>query len=183
MYPDLYLMRHGQTEWNAMGKMQGRLDSSLTEKGIAQAERQAELVAEVQAQRFSSPQGRALQTARIVFRGKDFTGDDRLCEIDIGDFTGLMIEDLRLRYPEIFIGSRLDWHNHTPGGENFAQLAARAKSFLDSLTGPALITTHGIALRMLRILALGWPVSRFEELTVEQGAVHVVKKFQHEVWR
>lgn len=183
MYPDLYLMRHGQTVWNAQGRMQGRLDSPLTALGVEQAKRQAELVAEITAHRVSSPQGRAQQTAEIVFGNKDFTTDERLCEIDVGEFTGEMIENLRLRQPEFFTGTRIDWYNRTPNGENFAMLSARAKDFLDNLTGPTLIVTHRITLRMLRILALGWSISRLEELTVEQGAVHVIKKSEHEVWR
>lgn len=183
MYPDLYLMRHGQTEWNAAGKIQGRLDSPLTPKGITQAKRLAELVAKVQANRFSSPQGRAMQTAKIVFGDNEFVTDDRLCEIDVGDFSGEMIENLRLRKPEFFAGSRFDWYDRTPNGEHFAELSARTKIFLDSLTGPALVVMHGVALRMLRIHALDWPLSRFGELTIEQGAVHVIKKSQHEVWR
>lgn len=181
--PDIYLMRHGQTEWNVRGMMQGRLDSPLTPLGIAQAERQRELVADVDAERISSPQGRARQTARIVFDGQNFTSDTRLCEIDVGEFTGRMIEELRLHRPEYFTGSRLDWYNRTPGGEDFHKLLERCQGFLYSLTRPTLIVTHGITLRMLRILALGWPLSRLEELTVEQGAVHIVRKGEYQVWR
>lgn len=183
MYPDLYIMRHGQTEWNLVGRMQGRLDSPLTQLGISQATRQSELISELTATRFSSPQGRAIQTAEIVFAERGFTTDSRLCEIDTGEFTGRMIEELRQNRPEFFEGSPLDWYDRTPGGENFAQLSARCQSFLNDLTGPALIVTHGITLRMLRVLALGLPHSRLEELPVEQGAVHVVRKAVHEVWR
>lgn len=181
--PDIYLMRHGQTEWNVKGMMQGLLDSPLTPLGRAQAARQRELVADVTAARISSPQGRARQTARIVFEGQGFASDSRLCEIDVGAFTGRMIEEIRLHQPEYFTGSRLDWYNRSPGGENFHQLSERCRDFLHGLAGPTLIVTHGITLRMLRILALGWPVSRLEELTVEQGAVHIVRKGEYQVWR
>lgn len=183
MPPELYLMRHGQTEWNAAGRMQGRLDSRLTATGIEQAQRQARLIAHLEADRYSSPQGRALQTAGIVFEDRDFAIDERLREIDIGDFTGRLTEDLHREYPECFTGSRLNWYDRTPDGEHFEQLSARCRDFLADLPGPSLIVTHGITLRMLRILALDWPLSRLEELTVEQGAIHVIQKGEQEVWR
>lgn len=183
MYPDLYLMRHGQTEWNLAGKMQGRLDSPLTELGIAQARRQAQLVTHITAERYSSPQGRAVRTAEIAFGKLVFKTDSRLCEIDTGEFTGHSIRELQQSYPEAFKGKSIDWYDRTPQGENFAQLSARCQSFMDDLTGPALVVTHGITLRMLCALALGMPLARLAEFSVEQGAVHVVRKAAHEVWR
>ncbi|MBC9247229.1 histidine phosphatase family protein [Paracoccus sp. 11-3] len=183
VYPDLYLIRHGETEWNAEGRMQGVLDSPLTPKGRAQAARMAALVNGVQGQRFSSPQGRALETGQIVFHGTDFVTDQRLAEIDIGEFTGQLIADLRISHPTIFDGNGLAWYDKAPGGEHLDGLFRRAASFLDDLTGPAIIITHGITLRMLRLLALSWPLSRLEALPTEQGAVHVVRGGHHEIWR
>lgn len=182
MYPDLYLMRHGQTEWNAIGRMQGHLDSPLTDLGIAQAQAQSRLIANVQATRFASPLGRALQTAQIVFTGQPFQIDDRLAEIDIGEFSGEFADNLRTTHPALFQGSVYDWYDNTPGGEGFAALMTRCRSFLDDLTGPALIVTHGITLRMMRMLAMGWDMPRFEELPQYQGAVQVVRNCRHEIW-
>ena len=65
--PDLYLMRHGQTVWNAEGRLQGRMDSPLTALGRAQARRQAQLVQGISATRYASTAGRAVETARIVY--------------------------------------------------------------------------------------------------------------------
>lgn len=183
MYPDLYLMRHGQTLWNAEGRMQGKLDSPLTALGIAQAEAQARLIAGIEAHRFASPQGRAQQTARIVFGGKPFTSDARLAEIDIGDFSGRLYPDLAAAHPALFAREDYGWYDQTPGGEGFSGLMARARSFLDGLTGPSLIVTHGITLRMLRLIAMGWDMSRFAELSQHQGAVQVVRAGRHEIWR
>ena len=183
MFPELYLMRHGQTEWNLAGRLQGLLDSPLTAQGIAQAERQAMLIADIDAQRCSSPQGRAVRTAEIVFGGMPFATDDRLCEIDVGGFTGHALEDLQLRHPGLFTGAPIDWYDHTPKGERLAQLSARCRDFLADLRGPTLIVTHGITLRMLRILALDQPLSRIGELPVEQGAVHLIRNAVQEVWR
>lgn len=183
MYPDLYLMRHGQTVWNAEGRMQGRLDSPLTALGIAQARAQARLVAGIEAHRFASPQGRAQQTARIVFDGQPFQTDSRLAEIDIGSFSGRLYPDLAAARPDLFGGPTYDWYDHAPGGEGFAGLMARARAFLGDLTGPALIVTHGITLRMLRLIAMGWEMPRFAELPQHQGAVQVVRNGRHEIWQ
>ncbi|MBU3030481.1 histidine phosphatase family protein [Paracoccus sp. XHP0099] len=183
MYCDLYLMRHGQTLWNAEGRMQGRLDSALTDLGRRQARQQAALVRGIDAIRISSPLGRAVETAEIVFGGASFLTDDRLAEIDIGRFSGHLIDDLRRQEPEFFRGDRLAWYDSAPGGEHFRGLQHRVGAFLAELSQPALIVTHGITLRMLRVLAMGTGADRLGELTVEQGAVHVVRGARHEVWR
>ncbi len=182
-WPDLYLMRHGQTEWNAQGRMQGRLDSPLTPLGQAQARRLAWLVRDLRGvARYASTAGRAQQTARIVFGGQDFRADERLHEIDIGDFTGRLWEELRATHPAIFGSGGLDWYDRAPGGEHFAGLEARVRAFLDDLTGPALIVTHGITLRMLRLVAMNLPLRRLPEMPVMQGALHLVSGGRHRIF-
>ena len=184
MQHDLYLMRHGQTVWNAAGRMQGWADSPLTDLGRQQAGWQAALIADVTGvARYASPLGRAQQTAGIVFGAADFINDDRLREIDVGDFSGHCYPDLVAAHPELFQGGRLAWYDRAPGGEGMGALRARAESFLADLTGPALIVTHGITLRMLRLVALGRSDAMLEDMTVEQGAVHVIRAGQHSVWR
>ncbi len=183
-FPDLYLMRHGQTLWNVEERMQGRLDSPLTELGQRQARRQGALIRDLNCApgtvgRFASTQGRAQQSARIIFGEGRFQSDDRLVEIDVGAFTGGRIKQLRLSHPEIFTGPRYDWYNRTPEGEHFPELEARVRGFLESLTAPAMIVTHGITLRMIRVVALGLPVARIAEMPVRQGAVHLVAEGQH----
>ncbi len=178
-WPDLYLMRHGETRWNAEGRLQGRLDSPLTELGRIQAQRQAHLIRNIDAARFSSTAGRAVETAAIVFAGQDFHRDARLQEIDIGAFAGRLWRDLCIEHPEVTAGGWLDWYDRAPGGELFAGLEARARDFLDGLRGPALIVTHGITLHMLRLIAMDLPMSRLGELPVTQGALHIVSAGRH----
>ena len=182
MYPDLYLIRHGQSVWNREGRLQGRFDSPLTETGRAQARALAPYVASLDAARLSSPQGRAVETARILF-GEDFTTDTRLAEINIGDFAGRLTQDLLNDHPQIFDGDPLDWYDRAPGGEHFAGLAARVADFLDGLRQPAIIVTHGVTLRMLRVTAMGQPLDQIGALPLEQGSVHVIRSGLHETWR
>ncbi|MGC1486395.1 MAG: histidine phosphatase family protein, partial [Albidovulum sp.] len=96
MYPEAFILRHGETEWNRAGRFQGRLNSPLTEKGCAQARRQGEILttAGVNASQFqfwSSPQGRARQTADLALGGMGgvIREDLLLQEIDVGDWQGL----------------------------------------------------------------------------------------------
>jgi len=176
-FPDLYLLRHGQTEWNVEGRLQGRMDSPLTARGIAQAERQAELLRGLAPDllRYSSTAGRALQTARIVFGAQDFTQDARLQEIDVGGFTGAREADLRLSHPALFCDDPLGWYDRTPGGEHLADLARRVRGFLDGLHGPAIVVTHGITLRMIRQIAMAEPAADLGGRPVHQGAIHLVR--------
>lgn len=181
--PDLYLMRHGQTLWNAEGRLQGRLDSPLTELGIVQARRQKWLLGALsKLDCYASPAGRAQQTARIVFAGRPWKTDPRLAEIDIGCFAGELFADLARRHPTLFSGGPLDWYDKVPGGEHFDGLESRLCGFLADLRRPAAIVTHGVTLRMLRALAMGLPRPRLAEMAVHQGAVHLVSRGRQRVF-
>lgn len=192
-WPDLWLLRHGQTVWNAEGRLQGRLDSPLTATGVAQAQRQGRLVATILAggataapALWSSPQGRAVRTARIVFDGRPFGCDPRLAEIDLGAFTGARTPDLRAAHPQLFPAPRpgeepLGWYDLCPGGEGFGGLERRVRAFLTGLTGPAVIVTHGITLRMIVLVASGLPPEAIGRIPVLQGAVHHIGAGRHRV--
>lgn len=185
-WPELWLMRHGQTEWNAAGRMQGHLDSPLTALGRDQATRQAAIMAPILAARpeiarLSSPLGRAVQTAGIVFAGAAFTTDDRFKEISVGAFEGRTRAEIEAGHPQLFAESWLGWYDRSPDGENLSDLRARVTAGLADLAGPTAIVCHGITLRMIRLVVLGWPDDRLEELEVRQGAVHLVRDGRHEM--
>ncbi|WP_246054767.1 histidine phosphatase family protein [Paracoccus gahaiensis] len=180
--PDLYLMRHGETVWNAEGRLQGALHAPLTPRGWQQAGWQAALVAGVGGLRLSSPQPRAQQTAHRVFGAHPFRIEPLLSEIGIGDFAGQLLADLEREQPDLFTGPPLAWYDRCPGGEGLGALATRCGRFLDTLTGttaPVLIVSHGITLRMLRAVALErapdrCPPDHWATGEMRQGAVHVV---------
>ncbi|GFE63685.1 histidine phosphatase family protein [Litoreibacter roseus] len=180
-YPEIYVLRHGETEWNAESRMQGRLDSPLTEKGIAQARRQGRLLAGFDWSGFDvwcSPQGRAFQTAAIALVGhvEMLRTDDRLCEIDVGDWQGCLRKDLPLVEPQPMTQSLpVELYKNAPNGEGFARLRARCTAFLDDLARPAVIVTHGITSRMLRTVHLGLQDNAVADLPGGQGVVHHVK--------
>ena len=91
-YPELFVIRHGQTEWNVARRHQGRLDSPLTEKGVQQARDMGQMLKRTLASRadvvaYSSPQGRALRTAKLALEplGWSVAEDERVREISFGE--------------------------------------------------------------------------------------------------
>lgn len=172
--PDLWLLRHGETEWNVARRMQGRRDSVLTALGRQQAAAQAALIPQEGVARVASPLGRAQASARIVFAGQPFATDERLAEIDVGDWSGETLADLTARHPQHFGRGDSLWYDHAPGGEGLAGLEARARSFLADVTRPTVVVTHGITLRMLRALTQGLPFDAELGTRFPQGAVHHV---------
>lgn len=174
--PELFILRHGETEWNRAGRMQGGLDSPLTARGAAQAEAQGRILRAFGIGGIgwiSSPQGRARQTAEIA-RGAGVETDDRLREIGMGDWAGLLREEIAASVPDLFApdAAPLAWYGHAPGGETLDAVAARVAAFLATLDGPRVVVTHGITSRMLRCAALGLPPEMFRHLEGGQGVVY-----------
>jgi glucosyl-3-phosphoglycerate phosphatase len=188
-WPEIFVLRHGETEWNAEGRMQGRLDSPLTEAGRAQARRQAQLLAQAGVTLAShalwtSPQGRARVTGLIVratltARGgtaPPMRSDPRLAEIGQGGWEGLTRAEVEARWP----GSLDDAdpflvYDTAPEGEGFITLRSRVEAFLADLDRPAVLVTHGITSRFLRGVTLGMPTSALGELPGGQGVVHHIR--------
>ncbi|SPH17434.1 Phosphoserine phosphatase 1 [Defluviimonas aquaemixtae] len=187
-HPTLWLMRHGETVWNAAGRMQGRLDSPLTGRGREQAsEQQNLLTAETLPDDLSlwtSPLGRARETAAIVFSGlgRPVTEDARLTEISVGACEGLTLAEIKAEFPRLFQPDRpWAWHAEAPGGEGEAAFRARVESFLSGLTGPAAIVTHGMTSRMIRGVILGLDWAGMARLPGGQGNIHRVSNRRAEV--
>lgn len=179
-HPEIFLLRHGQTEWNREGRMQGSLDSPLTELGRAQARAQGLALAAAGVDGasidvFVSPQGRARATAEIVIAqigGKPIV-DARLAEIRVGLFEGRTRAENAASHPHLFeVDGDLDWYRHVPRGEPFEDFVGRAGSFLAELEAPAVVVSHGITSRVMRALMLGRPGEDFGDMPGGQGIVH-----------
>ncbi len=185
-HPELFILRHGQTEWNAAGRMQGALDSPLTglgrEHAVVQARilRALDLPADVTFH--CSPQGRARQTAGIALAGLSAAVkiDDRLREVSVGRFEGLTLTDLQQGWPEIMNGaSPLSWHFRAPGGESFDAFRARIADWLAEQTAPAVVVTDGMVSAVLCGLVLGLDIDGIAGLPRGQGIVYHVRDGIH----
>jgi len=156
-HPELYILRHGETEWNAQERMQGWLNSCLTAKGEMDAARQHEIMRGRDLTGFavlSSPSGRAFQTAGIALGPlvNQIDTDLRLREIDVGEWSGRLRQDLpQFDGPDGY----LQQYDNAPGGEGMAGLQARVEGFLAQLKQPSVLVTHGVTSRMLRWLLIG----------------------------
>lgn len=181
-YPDLYFLRHGETQWNAEGRMQGWLDSPLTPRGREHAAGQGHILRAIgldlkDINIWVSPSGRTVETAQHALPGVPFKTDARLREINVGTWQGALLSDLKRDHPQYFDeASPLAWYDLAEGGEGFDRLAERCRSVLADLTGPTLFVTHGITSRMMRCLVLGKGPDRIEDVPGGQGCVHAIKQ-------
>lgn len=163
----IYLTRHGQTQWNIEGRMQGHNDSPLTQDGIDNAERlRMHLNDTCFDVIYSSPIGRSVKTAEII-RGKKSIPiilDDSLKEMDLSIWEGLYKKFVEEKYPEeyqIFWGKP---HLYKPkGSESFFDVQQRALAFIKKIItekeqGNVLLVTHTIPLRSIMIHYSGFNI-------------------------
>jgi broad specificity phosphatase PhoE len=177
----LLLVRHGETEWNRVGRYQGWSDSPLTERGIAQAEaigrRLCELPEAATAEIIASPLGRARRSAEIIAAclGRAAVQfDERLREISLGSWDGLDRLEVRSRLASMASGfSRHEWYFNTPDGETYDGFAGRLGAWLDERSddAPCIVVCHGIATRLLRGLYAGLPQAAAIRLPVPQDRI------------
>lgn len=180
-WPEVYVLRHGQTEWNAAGRMQGGLDSALTREGRAQAARQGRILGSRDLAGFEawcSPQGRAIATAAIAMVGRvaHIRSDDRLREIGIGSWEGRLRSDIaELAGAGDATDAGLLAYDLAPRGEGLAALRARCSAFLSDRGAPMVIVTHGITSRVMRLVLTGRDLSEIARIGGGQGVVYHVK--------
>ncbi len=180
----IYLVRHGETEWNRAGRMQGGLDSPLTERGRDQARRVGLLLRDLIEQpdacaMIVSPLGRARQTAGIIadamgIPADRFTADPLVREVTWGDWNGMTREEIIAADPEHWRRFREDhWIVAAPGGESWAEMSERARQWLDTpaAQGTVLLVSHGAFGRALRGRYLGLGPDETMALDEPQDAV------------
>lgn len=185
-YPKIWLLRHGQTEWNAQERIQGQLESQLTPLGIEQAHRQAVLMTGILTQNpdcYCSPLGRAQQTAKIALAGASFKTDKRLLEADAGIWQGLTRSETRAKWPDLFDANpqHLDLFCAAPEGEGFEAFQARIADFLSELSKPSVIVAHGLLGQVLRGLICGLDRADMGALANQQGCVYLLENGTEQV--
>ncbi|HJC47491.1 MAG TPA: histidine phosphatase family protein [Candidatus Lachnoclostridium pullistercoris] len=150
----LYLIRHGQTDWNVAGKIQGCHDIPLNETG----KKQAQYLAEGMKKRpvthvYSSPQIRALETARAIAasQGVEVTAIPGLREVEFGDWEGMTWGEIKERDPERYARwVETPAEVTPPGGESRAQIYERigdaVSTIIKEAKGDVAVVSHGAAL-------------------------------------
>jgi|SRR5581483_436072 len=152
----LWLVRHGETEWSASGKHTGRTDLPLTPEGEQRAREIGRFLSgRAFALVLSSPLERALETCRLAGYADSVSVDSNLREWDYGEYEGRTTPDIRSERP----GWSL-WNDGVPGGESIDQVAARAQAVIDralASSGDVILFAHGHILRILSSCWLGLP--------------------------
>jgi probable phosphoglycerate mutase len=188
-HPTLFFIRHGETDWNAEGRLQGQQDVPLNGRGRRQAVHCGEVMRDLLARDgrsadafdfIASPLSRARETMESIrsVLGLDpaaYRLDGRLAEHSFGAWEGFTYAELRQRPP----GPRLlaererdKWNFLPPGGEGYAQLLVRVRAWYSSIAHDTIVVSHGGVARTLFVLigVLQPDVAPVHE--VDQGAVY-----------
>lgn len=167
----LFVLRHGETDWNVLKRLQGHTDTSLNEQGRSQARRHGGELAQILSSRsqatdlkdelagwhfVSSPLKRCRETMGIVldclgYSSLPFSIDDRLIEISFGEWEGQRWEDLHMNEPEL-VKARFEnpWEECAPGAETYTDLEKRVLDWYSSLPPKSIVVTHSGPSRILR---------------------------------
>lgn len=185
----VYLMRHGAIIQQRPRRFIGQTDFPLTEEGRAQAALWREPLAEVPfAAVVSSDLTRCLETAAIVLAGRDLPvrREPRLREIDLGQWEGLTVDEVRERFPGDYERRGHDLVGCRPkGGEGFGDVQARAVAALRDLAaidGNVLVVAHGGVNRTLLCHALGIDLSHLFRLGQDYCRLNVLH-LDDDAWR
>jgi broad specificity phosphatase PhoE len=177
----IYLIRHGETEFNREGRYQGGVDSALTELGLAQARAVGSRLAELAGASpgdwriQSSPLARARRTAEIIAGAMRLASpsiDDRLVEVSYGALEGMTRPEAEARWPELAGSSSL--FGRSPGGESFEALSARVGAWLAEAAGESatvVAVSHAGVIRTLRGLYLGLTLEEIRALDRPQDVI------------
>ncbi len=181
----IYLVRHGQTEFNRERRIQGHVDSPLTELGVRQAQAVGGLLADLIRDPagwriISSPLGRAHATAEIIaakLGGLPVELDGRIKEMSWGEHDGRLRAELEADHPDTF--AKTNWAFDASAGETYEDVAARVGDWLASLPPEPqrriIAVSHGISGRVLRGLYAGLERDQTAVQDVPQDAVFLLQ--------
>ncbi len=185
----LVLVRHGETEWNKLGKFQGQRDIALNARGLAQAKETAKAVVEWQhSVVYSSPLKRTMQVAQEISRlsGMPVEQVPGVRELSLGDLEGVTGEEMRNGWPEMSAAWRDDPSSVSmPNGETLLELQERAWRALVELEQTHLQTeaqdealilvSHNFAIRSMIGKILGMPLSCFHNMALNLSSICTVE--------
>jgi broad specificity phosphatase PhoE len=185
----LYYVRHGLTDWNIAGRLQGHRDTPLNQTGRAQAVHCARVLGDLLAREgrplsecdyVASPLSRARETMEIMratlgLAPAGYGLDARLAEISFGEWEGLTYAEVMLRDPDLVATREADkWEFLPPGGENYRQLALRVGAWYATLERDTVVCAHGGTGRALVALLGIAPPDEAVHQEIDQGVVYLL---------
>jgi len=189
----IFLIRHGETDWNRIHRFQGRSDVPLNQKGREQARALAlKLKHEPITVIYSSPLVRAIETARLIKMfhfSTPFFEEEALVEMDLGDFDGMEAK----RWAAQFRDFRKAWQENPasvkmPGGESLKDVQIRAIDALERITNiyppgsTLLICSHNFVNLTILCHALEISLNRFRDLQQDTAGISVLYKQGYRLW-
>ena len=179
----LYLIRHGQSEWNVLGKIQGQKNTKLTEKGIEEASLLGKRLKNENIDIiYTSNLDRAIKTSEIIasFISKKIIRTDSLNEINFGPWEGMKFRDIRVQFKEEYD----TWFSNPdklnlPGGENLYKLRKRLIEFTDEILSvnynKIAIVSHSATLKVLILSMLGIENSFYKNITLNNVSLSIIE--------
>ncbi|MFL4995564.1 MAG: histidine phosphatase family protein [Microvirga sp.] len=185
--PKIYFIRHGETDWNLEGRLQGQKDIPLNDVGRVQAEEAARkleaLVPHFEDLAYvASPMTRTRETMEILrttlgLHPEVYRLDDRLVELTFGTWEGMTWKEVRKAEPVLAALREQDkWHYAPPGGgESYAMLVDRIRPILDDLTRDTVIVAHGGVARAFLSICCGVSSRQAASMDIWQGRILVIE--------
>ena len=179
-----YIVRHGQTNWNILGKTQGHGNSDLTPKGENQALELSKAIKEYPIDYiYSSDLGRAVQTAEIIGStiGVDIIQTPSLREMGFGDWEGLLIEEIKKDHAETYETWRNQPHLvNIPNGETLHIIKDRVDAFIKELNEKydnkhILLVSHSVTVRVMLLSFLNSGVENIYRIKQDNTALNIVE--------
>jgi len=188
--PTIYFIRHGQTDWNASGRLQGQRDTPLNDTGRKQAARNGRALAAILCERrgdvanmafLASPLSRASETMEII---RDALGlprdgyrtDDRLREISFGEWEGRSWPELLRQEAEAVARHQADqWRFRAPRGESYQMLYDRVIDYFQDIETDSIVVSHGGVSRCLQTHVLDHDRTRIASLKIPQDRIMIVR--------
>jgi len=180
--PTIFLVRHGETDWNREGRIMGALPVPLNERGNEQARSLAEALARYPiAALFSSPVARAMQTARYLAErlGLPITEEAGLTELAMGSWEGRYWKELDSDQ------SRLSMYSHplegrAPGGETLAEVQKRAVAAIENVLviqnrKPSVFVTHADVIRTIVAHYLNLRIADSQRLRIDHASLTIIE--------
>ncbi|AWG84076.1 histidine phosphatase family protein [Vibrio parahaemolyticus] len=180
----IFVLRHGETEFNADKKLQGHCNSSLTSKGSDQARRVGTTLKQYVENRpfrvYSSTLGRALQTSQIVceelnYSYENLNKDPRLKEFSLGEWEQRTIPSLEQEIPNLL--AQNDWYLQAPNCETYESVRERLSSWLSDVAHDEdiVVVSHGLTGIVLRGLLLGMDYTQVWQQDLPQDAFFIIE--------
>jgi len=187
--PLFYFMRHGETDWNVEGRLQGQHDIPLNAVGYGQASACGEILRDLLERDgrdpksfdfVASPLGRARKTMELVraelrLDAAGYRTDDRLAELSFGRWEGLTFAELKRNHADVLALATREhdkWSFRPPGGESYADLLVRVRQWQETVAHDTIVVAHGGVARTLIVHFGIEPPAAAPVHNIEQGVVY-----------